>query len=113
MPGSSSTISSLRVLSVTGRCCHRSWPRPKPRLHKTHYSRAFSTSCAAFEDSDLPNHVLALLGCELGIDRQRQYLGRRALRIRKVRGIVLEISEAALRVQRHWIIDLRANAVSR
>ena len=76
-------------------------------------ARRRQARAAAEEGGDLPHHVLALLGLELGIDRQRQHLGGGALRLREIVRLMLEIGEAALRVQRHGIVDLRADALGR
>src|SRR5512145_2375107 len=110
MPGSSSTIKSLRGLSVTGGCCHKCRPGPKRPSHRTRLPVASSMSAGVVKRGDLPNDVLELLGRELGVDRQRQHLARRFLSLREVAGIVLEISETALRMQRHGVVNLRSDA---
>ena len=115
MPGSSSTISSFRGLSVTAGCCHKYGRPPKQRIHRNAAdSRRRQRLRRAEEGRDLPHHVLALLGRELGIDRQRQHLVRRRAATRgKSSRLVLEIGEAALSMQRHRIVDLRADAFGR
>src|SRR6187549_3898739 len=109
MPGSSSTISNLRGLSVTPGCCHRWGKPPKQRGHRTGGAWRRSTLFRAHEGRNLADDVFPLLGRELGVDRQRQDLCCGTLRFGEIVGVMLEVGEAALRVQWHRVVDFRAD----
>src|SRR6266446_4499752 len=53
---------------------------------------------------------LLLPSGELPVDGKREAFGGRAFSRRKVASVVTQIAEARLKVKRHWVVDLRANA---
>src|SRR5215213_11514248 len=60
-----------------------------------------------------PNHlddVTLLLGRQLWVDRQGERLARGPLCLREVAFRVTEVGEAGLQVERHGIVDVRADA---
>src|SRR5262245_54247645 len=69
-----------------------------------------SVTSLAVEIGDRVDDVLELPLVELGIYRQRQRLGGRALGFRVVPWLVAEVGKAFLHVQGHGVIDLRADS---
>ena len=65
----------------------------------------------AVEACDRIDDVLQLPLLEFRVDRQRQRLAGRLGRFRAVLGLVAEVGKAFLHMQRHGVIDLRADAL--
>ena len=76
---------------LTGGIRHRPMLPQKARELKRSDSHS-----RAIERRDLPNHVLALLGRKLRVDRERQNLRRGRERMREVLGRVFEVSKTLL-----------------
>src|SRR5690606_7206826 len=115
MPGSSSTISNLRVPLVMARMLPSFAEERYSRRHKRRNFRARRTlgsSCTVpgVESRDTRGDVVDLRRRELGIDRQCEHLLRGALGNRKRARRVAEVRETLLPMERHRIVDLRADA---
>src|SRR2546426_10812372 len=61
------------------------------------------------ESADGTGHPFLLAGCQLGIDRQREHLAASGFRARQVARTVAERCEAWLQMQRHGVVDRRAD----
>src|SRR5215831_18568781 len=65
----------------------------------------------AIECPHVVDDLVELVGCELWIDGQRQHFRRRTLRLGVAPGLVAEVREAWLEVQRQRIVDRCADAL--
>src|SRR5215471_20694093 len=73
--------------------------------------RDFMEMSPAIECPHVMDDLVDLVGGELWIDGQRQHFGRRTLRLGAAPGLVAEVGEARLQVQRQRIVDRRADAL--
>src|SRR5437870_13157761 len=88
-------------MALVGRALTRYGPQPLPLI----------PSPPLVERGDAVDDVGLLLGRQLGIDRQRQGLPGGALGFGEVSGLVSQVAEALLAVERHGALDLRADAL--
>src|SRR5690349_9658058 len=82
----------------------------------TNWGRAPTTltqrmECSGIERGDGIHHVLQLGFAQLRVDGQRDGLRGGGFGVRAVARLVAEIREAGLQVQRHRVVDLRADAL--
>src|SRR5438874_1241987 len=88
-------------MALVGRALTRYGPEPLPPM----------PSPPPVERGDAVDDVRLLLGRQLGIDRQREGLGGGALGFGEVSGLVSQVAEALLEVERHGVVDLRADTL--